>query len=85
MTELSPRIAVYPGTFDPITLGHLNVIERASGLFDRLIVGIGINIEKRTMFEPEERKELIRGATAHLENIEIRSFSGSSSGSAAPG
>jgi len=76
MTELSPRIAVYPGTFDPITLGHLNVIERASGLFDRLIVGIGINIEKRTMFEPEERKELIRGATAHLENIEIRSFSG---------
>ncbi|HUT11995.1 MAG TPA: pantetheine-phosphate adenylyltransferase [Thermoguttaceae bacterium] len=76
MTELSSRIAVYPGSFDPITLGHLNVIERASKLFDRLIVGIGINIEKSTMFEPEERKELIRGATAHLENIEIRSFSG---------
>jgi len=76
MAKLSPRIAVYPGSFDPITLGHLNVIERASRLFDKLIVGIGINIEKSTMFEPEERKELIRGATAHLENIEIRAFSG---------
>ena len=42
-----PRIAVYPGSFDPITLGHLNVIERASRLFDRLIVGVGINIEKQ--------------------------------------
>ncbi len=76
MTQLSARVAVYPGSFDPITLGHLNVIERASGLFDRLIVGIGINVEKRSMFEPDEREELVRGATAHLENIEIRRFSG---------
>ena len=60
MSELSPRIAVYPGSFDPITLGHLNVMERASRLFDRLIVGVGINIEKQTMFPPEERVELIR-------------------------
>ena len=76
MSDPNPRIAVYPGTFDPITLGHLNVIERSSRLFDRLIIGIGINIEKRTMFETDERKELIRGATAHIENIEIRTFSG---------
>lgn len=76
MTELSPRIAVYPGSFDPITLGHLNVMERASRLFDRLIVGIGVNIEKRPMFEAEERMELIRGAAGHLENIEIRIFTG---------
>ena len=76
MPDLSPRIAVYPGTFDPITLGHLNVIERASRLFDRLIIGIGINTEKRTMFEPEERQELIHAATAHLENIDIRPFFG---------
>lgn len=75
-TPSSPRIAVYPGTFDPITLGHLNVIERVSRLFDHLIVGIGINIEKRTMFESEERVELIRGAIGHLENVEIRTFSG---------
>jgi pantetheine-phosphate adenylyltransferase len=76
MSTLPTRTAVYPGSFDPITLGHLNVIERVSRLFDRLIVGIGINIEKQTMFEPEERQELICGATAHLESIEVRTFSG---------
>jgi pantetheine-phosphate adenylyltransferase len=72
--ELSPRIAVYPGSFDPITLGHLNVMDRASKLFDRLIVGIGVNIEKQTMFTADERLALIREATAHLENVEIRTF-----------
>ena len=71
-----PRIAVYPGSFDPITLGHLNVIERASQLFDRLIVGVGINIEKQGMFAADERVELIREATSHLSNIEIRTFHG---------
>ncbi|MBN2473575.1 MAG: pantetheine-phosphate adenylyltransferase [Pirellulales bacterium] len=76
MDTTSPRIAVYPGSFDPITLGHLNVMERVSRLFDHLIVGIGINIEKQTMFEPEERAEFVRTATAHLENIEIRTFHG---------
>jgi pantetheine-phosphate adenylyltransferase len=74
MNALSPRTAVYPGSFDPITLGHLNVMERASGLFDRLIVGVGINIEKQCMFTPEERVELIRGSTEHLANVEIRTF-----------
>ena len=73
---LSPRIAVYPGSFDPITLGHLNVMERASRLFDRLIIGVGINIEKQTLFAAEERHQLIREATAHLENVEIRTFNG---------
>jgi pantetheine-phosphate adenylyltransferase len=76
MSQLSPRIAVYPGSFDPITLGHLNVMERISRLFDRLIVGVGINIEKLPMFEVDERVELIRLATSHLENLEIRTFSG---------
>ena len=56
--HLSPRIAVYPGSFDPITLGHLNVMERASRLFDRLIVGVGVNIEKETMFTAEERHRI---------------------------
>jgi pantetheine-phosphate adenylyltransferase len=51
-------------------------MERASRLFDRLIVGVGINIEKNAMFLPEERQNLIREATAHLKNIEIRTFSG---------
>jgi pantetheine-phosphate adenylyltransferase len=72
----SPRIAVYPGSFDPITLGHLNVMERASRLFDRLIVGVGINIEKGTLFTPDERQELIRNATKHLKNVEVRAFTG---------
>ncbi len=72
----SLRVAVYPGSFDPITLGHLNVMERASRLFDRLIVGIGVNIEKETLFSPDERREMIHRATAHLENVEIRTFSG---------
>jgi pantetheine-phosphate adenylyltransferase len=72
----SPRIAVYPGSFDPITLGHLNVMERASKLFDRLIVGVGVNVEKETLFSPEQRHEMIRAATAHLENVEIRTFAG---------
>jgi pantetheine-phosphate adenylyltransferase len=76
MTELSPRVAVYPGSFDPITLGHLNVIERVSRLFDRLIVAVGINTEKRPMFEVEERVELVRAATSHLGHVEVRTFSG---------
>lgn len=76
MTDPRSRLAVYPGSFDPITLGHLNVMERASRLFDRLIVGIGVNMEKRPMFEPEERVLLIRDATRHLPNVEIRTFSG---------
>jgi pantetheine-phosphate adenylyltransferase len=76
MSDFSPRIAVYPGSFDPITLGHLNVMERASRLFDRLIIAVGVNIEKHPMFRPEERVELIRESTAHLKNIEIRTFTG---------
>ena len=73
---MPPRIAVYPGSFDPITLGHLNVLERAAGLFDRLIVGIGRNFEKRPLFAPEERVELVRATAKHIPNVEIRLFSG---------
>jgi pantetheine-phosphate adenylyltransferase len=75
-TPLSPRVAVYPGSFDPITLGHLNVMERASRLFDRLIVGVGVNDEKETLFSPDERLAMIRDATTHLKNVEIRTFTG---------
>jgi pantetheine-phosphate adenylyltransferase len=69
-------VAVYPGSFDPITLGHLNVIQRASRLFDRLIVGIGVNMAKGTMFTPDERMRLIAVATQDLKNVEIRKFPG---------
>ncbi|MCE5303795.1 MAG: pantetheine-phosphate adenylyltransferase [Planctomycetaceae bacterium] len=73
---LSPRIAVYPGSFDPITLGHVNVMERVSRLFDRLIVGVGVNIEKQTMFTADERRQLIHQSVPHLKNVEIRTFTG---------
>ncbi len=76
MSDLSPRVAVYPGSFDPITRGHLNVIHRASRLFDRLIVGIGANVGKGAMFTPDERVALVAVATQDLENVEIRKFSG---------
>jgi pantetheine-phosphate adenylyltransferase len=76
MGENDSRVAVYTGSFDPITLGHLNVIERASRLVDRLIVGVGINVEKQALFAPDERVELVRRATAHLPNVEVRQFSG---------
>ena len=78
MTQLqtSARIAVYPGSFDPITLGHLNVMERASKLFDRLIVGVGVNAEKETLFTAGQRHTLIHDATTHLKNVEIRTFTG---------
>ena len=70
------KTAVYTGSFDPITLGHLNVIERASRLVEHLVVGIGINIEKTGLFLPEERIELVEQVTSHLENVEVRAFEG---------
>lgn len=76
MAESDFRIAVYTGSFDPITLGHMNVIERASRLVDRLIVGIGINAGKDPLFTPDERVELVRRATQRFGNVEVRKFSG---------
>ena len=76
MPESKPRTAVYIGSFDPVTLGHLNIIERASTLVDLLIVGIGINIEKQPLFSLEERISMLNRATQHLSNIEVRSFQG---------
>lgn len=74
MTHSDSRIAVYTGSFDPITLGHLNVIERAARLVDKLVVGIGVNPEKPSLFSPEERVELVTQATAHVKNVEVKAF-----------
>ena len=71
-----PQCAVYPGSFDPFTLGHLDVVQRASRLFERLVIGIGINLEKQPLFTVDERVELIQLSTAHLDNIEIRTYQG---------
>ncbi|MFD3258283.1 pantetheine-phosphate adenylyltransferase [Paenibacillus lentus] len=68
------RIAVYPGSFDPVTKGHMDIIQRASRQFDRLIVAVLNNTSKNPLFTVEERKELLREATQHVPNIEIDSF-----------
>jgi pantetheine-phosphate adenylyltransferase len=70
------RRAVYTGSFDPISLGHLNVIERSCRLVDELIVGVGQNIDKQPLFTAEERVELIRQSTAHLRNVVVTTFNG---------
>lgn len=70
------RRAVYTGSFDPISLGHLNVIERASRLVDELIVGVGLNIDKQPLFTSEERVALVIGATQHLSNVMVKLFTG---------
>jgi pantetheine-phosphate adenylyltransferase len=76
MSDAKPRIAVYTGSFDPITLGHLNIIERASTLVDRLVVGVGINAGKNPLFTPEERIELIRRTTRRWPNVDVEKFDG---------
>ena len=70
------RTAVYTGSFDPITLGHLNVIERSARLVDRLIVGIGINVEKQALLTPQERVQLVREVTQDIGNVDVRTFEG---------
>ena len=67
------KIAIYPGSFDPITSGHLNIIRRAASIFDRLIVCVMVNAGKSPMFSLEERVELIRRVTGDLANVEIDS------------
>lgn len=73
---LSPRVAVYTGTFDPVHLGHLDLIQRGSRLFDRLIVGVGINPDKATYFSTEERVSLLKAVTGEYENVEVMPFHG---------
>ena len=70
------RVAIYPGSFDPITNGHLDIITRGSKIFDKLIVGVLVNVDKVGLFEIEERVELIKRVTSHLHNVEVISFKG---------
>jgi pantetheine-phosphate adenylyltransferase len=71
-----PRVAVYTGVFDPLHLGHLDVIQRGSRLFDRLVVGVGNNPEKSPFFAIEERVALIARIVAPYPNVEVRPFTG---------
>jgi len=70
------RIAVCPGSFDPVTMGHLDVFERASRMSDQVIVGVLINKKKSSLFTLEERIEMLTDATAHLPNVSVDSFYG---------
>ncbi len=69
-------MAVYPGSFDPITYGHLDIIERGKKVFDKIIVAVLVNSSKDPLFSVEERTEMIREATRHLSNVEVDSFNG---------
>jgi pantetheine-phosphate adenylyltransferase len=70
------RKAIYPGSFDPVTNGHLDIIERASILFDELIVAVAVNIGKNPTFTLEERIEMLRETCCHLSNVRVDKFDG---------
>ena len=73
---ISIRIAVYSGTFDPITLGHLDVVQRAAGLFDQLIIAVAAAHHKKTLFSLETRVSMAQTATKNIANVSIQPFSG---------
>lgn len=70
------NIAIYPGSFDPITNGHLDIITRGAKIYDKLIVAILVNVDKKCLFTIEERVELIKRVTRNLDNVEVLSFDG---------
>ena len=76
MTTATPLTAVYPGTFDPMTLGHEDLMRRAARLFDKLIVAVAVGHHKRTMFTIDERLDMAREITSHYPNVKVLPFRG---------
>lgn len=70
------KVAVYPGTFDPVTNGHLSILERSARVFDRTIVAVAVDHNKNTVFDLEERLTLLAESVTHLDNVEVEVFSG---------
>ena len=70
------KIAVYPGSFDPITMGHVDIINRISALYDQVIILIAVSSQKQALFSTEEKKALIEKSLSHLKNIKVDSFEG---------
>jgi len=70
------KVAVYPGSFDPITNGHIDILEKTSKIFDRIIIAVVHNVYKQALFTLEERVNLIKESIRHISNIEVESFSG---------
>ena len=73
---MSKPIAVFPGTFDPITIGHVSIVRRAVPLFERIVVGMGVNTTKKTMFTAEQRLSWMKAVFAHDPNVEVMPFEG---------
>ena len=71
-----PRIAVYGGSFDPITKGHLDIVERGARIFDQVVVAVLVNLRKEPLFSVEERMDFIASATNHLDNVTVDHFPG---------
>jgi pantetheine-phosphate adenylyltransferase len=74
------RIAVYPGSFDPVTLGHLDIIRRGAALFDRVVVAVANNPDKRSLFTTDERIALVRDATKDLSGVVVDAYEGLTAG-----
>ena len=74
--DIAMKIAVYPGSFDPVTNGHLDVIKRSAKVFDKVIVGVLDNMAKKPLFTPDERVDMIKRVAANIENVEVYAFSG---------
>ena len=70
------KIAIYPGSFDPITKGHLDILNRAAGIFDKVIIAVAKNSEKHGFLSVDERVRLIRESVKHINNVEVDAFSG---------
>ena len=73
---MKKRLAIYPGSFDPVTNGHLDIVERGLKLFDRIVVAVLINPAKQPLFTVEERLDLLRKSLAHLPNVEVNTSEG---------
>jgi len=73
---MSKKIAIYPGSFDPITNGHIDIIRRASKLVDELVIGVLDNSEKKALFTAEERVAMIKGAVKGIDNVRVEAFHG---------
>ena len=74
--HVMPRTVIYPGTFDPITFGHTDIVERAAKMFDNVIVAVAQSTNKKPLFTLDERVELAKGVLAHLDNVAIIGFTG---------
>ncbi len=70
------RLGIYPGTFDPVTNGHLDILKRASKLFDKIIIGVAVDSDKKTLFDIDHRVEFMKDAVKDISNIEVEAFSG---------